>query len=217
MHDDQLDIPAAVVHGLVAGQFPEWAALPVRPIASNGTVNALFRLGDNLVARLPFQPRPAGDLRVELIAEMANARWLAERVSTAVPEPVALGEPGPGFPMPWAIYRWLPGNLLTDGDRLAAVIDVGAVAVRDPAVDLAPAWNLLGRTTRAQFRAELQVAQPTWDRGRGWCLVQAITALYYYVDSNPAMTETARRTLQALLDDDNDERAALGTATPVPA
>ena len=36
----------------------------------------------------------------------------------------------------------MPGNLLVRDGRLAAVIDLGAVGVGDPAVDLMPAWNL---------------------------------------------------------------------------
>jgi len=38
MHADQIDIPAAVVAGLVADQFPQWRTRPVRPIPSTGTV-----------------------------------------------------------------------------------------------------------------------------------------------------------------------------------
>jgi hypothetical protein len=38
-----------------------------------------------------------------------------------------------------------------------------------------------------------------WERGRGWAIVQAIVALPYYVDTNPVMADTARRTLDAVL------------------
>ena len=53
MHDDELEIDAPLVSRLIARQFPHWADLPLRSVASAGTDNALFRLGDDLVVRLP--------------------------------------------------------------------------------------------------------------------------------------------------------------------
>ena len=53
MHADEIHIDTDLVHRLVAGQFPEWADLPVEPVASSGTDNAMFRLGDDLAVRLP--------------------------------------------------------------------------------------------------------------------------------------------------------------------
>jgi aminoglycoside phosphotransferase (APT) family kinase protein len=94
----------------------------------------------------------------------------------------------------------MPGNLLVRGGRLAAVIDLEAVCVGDPAVDLMPAWNLLPAGAREAYRRALAVDEATWWRGRGWALVQAVVALPYYVDTNPVMAETARRTLVALMD-----------------
>jgi hypothetical protein len=41
MHAGQLDLDDALVRRLVAGQFPQWAGLPLRRIASSGTVNAM--------------------------------------------------------------------------------------------------------------------------------------------------------------------------------
>jgi aminoglycoside phosphotransferase (APT) family kinase protein len=54
MHEGQLAIDLGQVRRLVAAQFPEWAGLHVRPVASSGTVSALFRIGDGLVARFPL-------------------------------------------------------------------------------------------------------------------------------------------------------------------
>jgi aminoglycoside phosphotransferase (APT) family kinase protein len=53
MHTDELHTDAALVRRLLAGQFPQWAALPIAPVASAGTDNALYRLGDDMVVRLP--------------------------------------------------------------------------------------------------------------------------------------------------------------------
>src|ERR671916_636069 len=55
MHVDQLDVPIATVRRLIAEQFSRWTHLPVEAVASSGTVNALFRVGDHLTARFPLQ------------------------------------------------------------------------------------------------------------------------------------------------------------------
>ncbi|MDQ2846624.1 MAG: aminoglycoside phosphotransferase family protein [Actinomycetota bacterium] len=294
MHPDQVDVRMEVVAGLVASQFPEWRNLPVRPVLSHGTVNALFRLGDELVLRFPLQPSLEPALREELIDEQRSAALLAPHLPLPVPEPIALGDPGEGYPGPWTAYRWIPGeivsadtihdpdalasdlaafvnalhsvdtgnqvgpehgrggplqlndervrrcitqsaelvnaialervwarcldrwagdvrqvwihadlmpgNLVMRDGRLAGVIDFGAVRIGDPAVDLMPAWNLLPAFARDTYRRALGVDNATWERGRGWAIVQAIVALPYYVHTNTVMADTARRTIGAVLE-----------------
>src|SRR5688572_20389757 len=107
MHADQLDVTAADAAALVAAQFPRWRGLPVRPLTSHGTVNALFRLGDDFVLRFPLRPRPAGELR--LVQE--HARRIAPQVPVAVAEPLAVGAPADGYPGWWSVYRWIPGDI----------------------------------------------------------------------------------------------------------
>jgi aminoglycoside phosphotransferase (APT) family kinase protein len=105
MHADELDVDVALVRRLLAAQLPEWAALPLEPVASTGTVNAIFRLGDDMAVRLPRREE-WGDLEDEL-------RWLprlAPQLPLAVPEPLARGEPGQGYPCRWVVYRWLAGE-----------------------------------------------------------------------------------------------------------
>lgn len=58
-HVDRLgsvDITEDLARRLVAGQFPQWSHLPIRPVAIQGNDNRTFRLGDHLALRLP-QPR----------------------------------------------------------------------------------------------------------------------------------------------------------------
>ena len=105
----------------------------------------------------------------------------------------------------WIHADLMPGNLIVRGGRLVAVIDLGTVCVGDRAVDLMPAWNLLPPDARETYRRALDADDATWERGRGWAIVQAAVALPYYVDTNPSMAETARRTLTAVL-----ERASPG-------
>ncbi len=110
MHDDEADIDAELVRRLVASQFPRLAGLPVTPFRSTGTVNAIYRLGDHLYARLPRVARWARDLEAE-------SHWLprlAPRLSLRIPEPVATGQPGGGYPWSWAIYRWIDGQQYAD-------------------------------------------------------------------------------------------------------
>ena len=58
MHADEVEIDEALVRRLLAGQFPEWAGLPLRRVEPAGTVNAIFRLGDDLSVRLPRRNGP---------------------------------------------------------------------------------------------------------------------------------------------------------------
>ena len=48
MHTDDLEIDEALVRRLLAEQLPEWAELPLSRVEPAGTVNAIFRLGDEL-------------------------------------------------------------------------------------------------------------------------------------------------------------------------
>jgi aminoglycoside phosphotransferase (APT) family kinase protein len=124
MHADETPTNAALVHNLIAAQFPQWSALPIRPVPSAGTDNALYRLGDELSVRLPRIPSA-----VQQVAK--DHTWLpklAPHLPLAVPEPLAVGEPGAGYPWQWAIHRWIRGEN-ADLDRLTSV--------RQAALDLA--------------------------------------------------------------------------------
>jgi aminoglycoside phosphotransferase (APT) family kinase protein len=101
----------------------------------------------------------------------------------------------------WVHGDLLPGNLLVVDGRLSAVIDFGGLNVGDPACDLQPAWNVFAGASRARFRAELQVDEGSWLRGRGWALFQAVTALAYYQDTNPGMIRQASHALAEVLAD----------------
>jgi aminoglycoside phosphotransferase (APT) family kinase protein len=109
MHRDEVPIDAALVRRLLEKQFPEWARLPIEPVLPLGTDNALYRLGDELVARLPRRERTVITLQKE-------RRWLphlSAHLPLAVPIPLANGEPGDGYPFDWSVYRWLEGETAT--------------------------------------------------------------------------------------------------------
>ena len=107
LHHDELRIDLALVRALVDRAHPGFAALPLRRLESSGSSNALFRLGDDLLVRLPRQSGGSAAIDKE-------ATWLpviAPSLPVAVPEIVAVGEPGFGYPERWSLVRWLDGSV----------------------------------------------------------------------------------------------------------
>lgn len=117
---DKAAITPELVSRLVAAQFPQWADLPVRPVGLDGWDNTTFRLGDELSVRLPSASWYVPQVDKE-------HRWLpvfAGQLPLPIPEPLAKGVPGCGYPWPWSVYRWLAGEPATtervaDLDRFA--------------------------------------------------------------------------------------------------
>ncbi|HET6876211.1 MAG TPA: aminoglycoside phosphotransferase family protein [Jatrophihabitans sp.] len=290
LHADELTIDVPLARALVDRALPEYAALPLTRLPSSGSSNALFRLGDELLVRLPRQPGGSATIDKEV-------RWtpyVAPALPVAVPEIVAVGRPDLGYPERWSVVRWIDGevpsfadplperapdrralaadlagvvaalrdlpvperaltdpglrwyrgeplaardagfrsdveacrsipdldldldaavrvwgdvralpdddrpgrarwyhgdllgeNLLTRGSRLAAVLDLGGLAVGDPTVDLVVAWELLDPAAREVFRRAVGVDDATWLRGRAWALVLAVMTFPYYWHTMP--------------------------------
>jgi aminoglycoside phosphotransferase (APT) family kinase protein len=179
MHPDEQPTSPGLVRRLVADQLPQWAGLDIRLVASAGTDNALFRLGDDLVVRLPR----IGWAVDHVEKEQTWLPRLAPHVPVPVPEPepVALGGPGRGYPWGWSVYRWLDcgssplvdrleepvglgdlaaGTVLVRDGRLTAVIDFGCLGVGEPAIDLLPAWSLLQAGGRMPFAKRCRWTTP---------------------------------------------------------
>jgi aminoglycoside phosphotransferase (APT) family kinase protein len=120
MHDGQVDVDINVVARLLATQFPHLRELPISAVRSTGTVNALFRIGDDLCARLPLVAKWAPDLEREL----RWLPWFSAHLTTPIPQPVAAGDPTSFYPFPWAIFRWIVGepysDEIVDDERTAA-------------------------------------------------------------------------------------------------
>jgi aminoglycoside phosphotransferase (APT) family kinase protein len=138
MHPGQLAVSSQLVRELVDEQFPRWRDLKITEVNSSGTDNAIYRIGEGLAARFPLQASDAGQARGDLEAEAAAARELAGRTRFASPEPVAVGEPGAGYPMPWSVQSWLPGTTAHEhhpGESVAFAHDlaefIGAVRAID--------------------------------------------------------------------------------------
>jgi aminoglycoside phosphotransferase (APT) family kinase protein len=116
MHAGQVTVTVATVRTLVEEQFPAWQGLRIQAVASQGTVNAIFRIGDRFSARFPLQGSDAGTVQLSLESEAEAAAELLGRTRFSTPEPVAIGAPGPGYPLPWAVQTWVPGIVATDDD-----------------------------------------------------------------------------------------------------
>ena len=109
MHVDEVHTDVSLVGRLLASQFPPWAGLSLKPLLPWGTDNALYRLGDDMVVRLPRIERANGTLKRE-------RQWLprlAPHLPLAVPVPLAEGMPAEDYPFEWSIYRWLEGEPAT--------------------------------------------------------------------------------------------------------
>ncbi|MGW1750486.1 aminoglycoside phosphotransferase family protein [Streptomyces sp. NPDC002092] len=293
MHDDQVDVTAETVATLIHEQFPQWSGKAVQPLSSTGTVNAVFRIGNDLSARFPLRVADAAEALAVLEQETRASAELARVSRFPAPEPVALGKPGAGYPMPWSVQTWLPGtvasdadpsgsdafaedlaafiaalrgvdtrgrlfngdhrggvlahhdewmatcfeeseglldvpplrkvwsrfrelprtgadvmshgdlipgNVLVSGGRLSGVLDTGGFGPADPALDLISAWHLLQPGPREVLRRTLGCDDLEWERGKAWAFEQSMGLVWYYAESNPAMSGLGRRTLDRILE-----------------
>lgn len=303
MHDGELTVTASTVRTLIDEQFPGWRTLPVKGLSTSGTVNAIFRIGEDLAARFPLVPDELPKLRRALQAEADAAAELAAHTRFPTPMPIAIGEPGAGYPLPWSVQTWLPGrtadeedpaestafahdladfiedvraidtrgrtfsgrgrggdlrgqdawmttcfdrseglldvphlrrlwadlrelprhaaDVMTHGDlipgnvlvadgRLAGVLDSGGLGATDPALELVAAWHLLDAEARGVLRERLACDDLEWQRGKAWAFAQAMGLVWYYIETNPTMARTGRRTLERIV---GDSRRHLGSAT----
>jgi aminoglycoside phosphotransferase (APT) family kinase protein len=139
MHPGQLSVSPATVRTLLAEQFPQWQHLHVEAVSSAGTVNAIFRIGDQFVARFPLiRDDSVAAMRDRLQREAAAAEELIGRTPFATPRPTAIGEPGAGYPLPWAINTWLPGQPGTAdncSESNSFAIDLGDFIIAVRAID----------------------------------------------------------------------------------
>ena len=124
MHEGQVDLSVDEVRAMLLAQLPRLSDPSIRHVESMGTVTALFRLGEGLVARYPLVPSADENRRLEICSDIDHARSVSARVSLEVPEPVCVGEPNDRYPGWWSVWRWLPGETM----RPDAVTDLSGFA-----------------------------------------------------------------------------------------
>lgn len=102
----RIRVDPELVRQLVAMQFPQWAGLPIKRVASEGWDNQTFHLGEDMLVRLPSAAPYA-------LAVEKEHRWLpvlAGQLPLPIPVPLAKGVPANGYPHAWSIYRFLDGE-----------------------------------------------------------------------------------------------------------
>jgi aminoglycoside phosphotransferase (APT) family kinase protein len=193
MHHDQIDHDVDLVRRLLDAQRPEWAHLPIEPVSSTGTSNAMYRLGGDKVVRLPLRPSSIGPADKE-------SHWLevlAPHLPLPIPVPLYRGEPIEGYPWRWSVCPWLDGEDATTAEldlRRAARDLAGFIAALhslDPSGGPQPSAANFGRgvplamrdgVTRKAISAshdlidtaavtaawEVALCVPAWDRPPVW-------------------------------------------------
>ncbi|GAA2064623.1 aminoglycoside phosphotransferase family protein [Streptomyces albiaxialis] len=194
MHGDEREITPALVRHLVARQFPHWADQPVTRVPSTGTVNAMFRLGDDMAVRLPRVPGGVEDVALE----HDWLPYLAPRLPVPVPQVLGKGLPAPedGYPWPWTVLRWLDGanpvvGRLTDPGRLARGLAEFVAALRRVDATGGPPAYRGGPLAGLDAATREALAQLGALRERGLVDLGA--------DAVPALTEAWERALAAPL------------------
>lgn len=118
---ERIPVDVPLVRRLIDTQFPRWADLPVVPVPRGGWDNRTFRLGTDMLVRLPSAAAYA-------LAVEKEQRWLpilAPHLPLPIPVPLAAGKPGEGYPHPWSVYRWI------EGETVRVPLDSSAVALAD--------------------------------------------------------------------------------------
>ena len=107
LHANEIPIEIDLVRKLVATDFPQYREMALEKMAKSGSSNVLFRLGNDLLIRMPRQPGGGSSVEKE-------CRWtpeLAPHLSVNVPRIIASGRPGFGYGEVWSIVTWLEGDL----------------------------------------------------------------------------------------------------------
>jgi aminoglycoside phosphotransferase (APT) family kinase protein len=132
-HSGEIDISAGLAASLIADQFPRWAGLPIRPVPASGTECVLYRLGDEMVIRLPRRP---GESLDELLTQGVLPR-LAPLLPVPIPALIAEGRPTAEYPASWGVLRWLEGETPVEGQ-----LAVPSLLAADLAEFLQALWTI---------------------------------------------------------------------------
>jgi aminoglycoside phosphotransferase (APT) family kinase protein len=107
LHDNEISIDTPLVQKLIDKQFPQYAQLPLTRLTASGSTNILYRLGDNLLVRLPRQPGSGA-------AILKEQQWLpviGHQLPVEVPEYIAIGKPDLDYAECWSLTQWIEGDL----------------------------------------------------------------------------------------------------------
>jgi aminoglycoside phosphotransferase (APT) family kinase protein len=142
IHDHEVDTGPEVVAATLRDGWAGWRDQALVALGGTGTDHAMYRLGTDHLARFPRTPAAAASLarEVEVLPRLAGL------TTAVVPHVEHVGAPGPAFPHPWAVLRWLEGqdawaarDSVADPDGDALARDVAGVVQglrRSPVADL---------------------------------------------------------------------------------
>ena len=212
--DGRAGIDATLVKRLISAQFPQWSSLAVTPVEVDGWDNRTYRLGDDMTVRLPT----AAGYVPAVAKENYWLPRLAPSLPITVPAVLAAGIPGDGYPFPWSVRAWLPGQTadprhIDDMSQFAISVAEflralqrcdttdGPVAVGDPACDLVIAWTMFSGESRQAFRQAVDLDKSNWARARGWALWKALVLLARCVDTDHERAGAQQRVIDDVLTD----------------
>lgn len=159
MHDDQIAIGYEQVAALVADQLPELAGLEIVPVDGGGTVHAIYRIGKNVTARFPLRNDDPDRVRTRLRREMTAAAEFALACPLPAPQPLTLGRPGHGYPLPWTTQSWLPGSTATP---TSCESSSGIAQDLTEVLGFLRAWDTRGRRFRGEGRGGALSDHDVW-------------------------------------------------------
>ena len=186
MHENEVHTDEDLVRRLLAAQFPQWKELPVRRVSSSGTDNALYRLGHEMLVRLPRI-----DWAIEQVKkEHAWLPRLAPHLPLEIPVPLEMGEPGEGYPWNWSVYRWLEGENRTrddPSDPQQTAIDLAEFLQALESIDTAGGPSAVENGSRgAPLAARDEATRAAIEALRGTIDVDAVTQIWESALQAPA-------------------------------
>ncbi|MHB9295725.1 hypothetical protein PilKf_01473 [Pillotina sp. SPG140] len=106
LHNKQIKINIEIVKSFIEEQFPQYKNLPIYEFDTNGTVNSIFKLGNDYYIRFPILEEYADSI----LKEYRILPYLSKKLTLNIPQPIGLGNPNNLYPFHWVIYNWIDGD-----------------------------------------------------------------------------------------------------------
>lgn len=163
---------------LITTQFSEYAHLTVREVEQQGHDNRTYRLGKDMIIRMPI----AENYALKVPKEQELLPKLAKHLSIKIPTPIKMGKPSADYPYPFSIYKWLDG-------RSANHVTLDNKTLENIALSLATFLKELQEITDVDGP---KPGQHNWWRGDLLSIYdkdarEQIANLEYVIDSNSAL------------------------------
>lgn len=173
-----LQITPSLARKLITDQFPEFAHLEIQSVKIQGHDNRTFRLGSDMLVRMPT----AESYALKVPKEQELLPRLKPHLTAAIPVPLKMGHPSDDYPFPFSIYKWCDGES-------ANSVSIDDSSLESVAFDLAKFLNELQRIDKKSAPAP---GLHNWYRGDHVSVYNdgaraQITALADIIDSDNAL------------------------------